>query len=103
MGEGSYSVGEEELLKITDELSQITTSSDFFEQEKQRLRDKRDQERAQDIREALIIGEPVEAKDRRWLERFEAAKVSADQEISEVDFVTDGMVEGETEPPSHEL
>lgn len=93
----SYSVGEEELLKITDELSTITTSSDFFEQEKQRMRMKRDEERAQSIREAQIIGEAVEAKDLRWLERFEASKLAAEQGSAEVDFVTEGIAEGSAE------
>ncbi len=92
--DASYSVGEEELLKITDELSQITTSSDFFEQEKQRAREKRDQERAQDIRDALILNEAeVDAKDRRWLERYDAAKVAAEQGTSEVEFVTEGILD----------
>lgn len=90
----SYSVGEDELLKITDELSTITTSSDFFEQEKQRMRMKRDEERAQSIREAQIIGEAVEAKDLRWLERFEASKLAAEQGSEEVEFVTEGLTEG---------
>ncbi len=92
----SYSIGEDELLKITDELSQITTSSDFFEQEKVRLREKRDADRAQDIREKMIVGEAVDEKDQRWLERYDAAKIEAAQGDKEVDFVTDGILEGET-------
>lgn len=90
--DGSYSVGEDELLKITDELSQITTSSDFFEQEKERMREKRDQERAQDIRERQLVGETVEDKDLRWLERYDAAKLAAVQGTQEVAFVTDGIL-----------
>ncbi|MCB0394004.1 MAG: SMC-Scp complex subunit ScpB, partial [Bdellovibrionales bacterium] len=38
----SYSENEDELVKIADELSDITTSTDFFEQEKIRAREKRD-------------------------------------------------------------
>ncbi len=87
----SYSEGEDELLKITDELSQITTSSEFFEQEKVRQRNKRDLERAQDIREALAVGEAVEDKDKKWLERYDAAKVTAAQGDEEVAFVTEGL------------
>lgn len=67
----NYSVGEEELLKISEQLSGINTSSDFFEQEKARQKRKRDEERAQDIREALMLGQDVEDKDVRWLKKFE--------------------------------
>jgi segregation and condensation protein B len=76
---GTYSEGEEELIKITDHLQAINTSSEFFEQEKIRQREKRDQDRAQDIREALAVGEAVDDKDQKWLARFEA-KLLADQE-----------------------
>jgi segregation and condensation protein B len=89
----TYSEGEDELLKITDELSHITTSSTFFEEEKVRQREKRDSERAQDIREALAVGEPVEDKDQRWLARYEASKLEAAQGESEVAFVTEGVEE----------
>ncbi|MCB0362434.1 MAG: SMC-Scp complex subunit ScpB [Bdellovibrionales bacterium] len=67
----TYSEGEEELLKISSELETISTSSLFFEEEKNRAKEKRDRERAQDIRDALTLGENVEAKDVKWLERFE--------------------------------
>lgn len=75
----SYSQGEDELLKITDELSQISTSSEFFEQEKERLREKRDMERAQDIREAIALGEAVDEKDQKWLERFDLARLEKER------------------------
>ena len=68
----SYSEGEDELLKIGETLSAIDTTSEFFEQEKVRERERRDRDRAQDIRERLMVGEEVEEKDRRWLDRFEA-------------------------------
>lgn len=68
----SYSEGEEELTKINEQLLQIDTTSEFFEQEKQRERDRRDRERAQDIREKLVLGDEVDEKDRRWLDRYEA-------------------------------
>lgn len=94
----TYSEGEDELLKISDELSHITTSSDFFEQEKQRQREKRDKDRAQDIREAIAVGEPVEDKDRRWLERFETAVHAQVESEQEVAFVTEGLAEPGSEP-----
>jgi segregation and condensation protein B len=84
----TYSEAEDELLKITDELGQITTSSDFFEQEKQRQKEVRELERAQDIREAQVLGNAVEEKDLRWLERFDAALAAREQGMQEVDFVT---------------
>lgn len=68
----SYSEGEDELLKINEQLQSIDTTSEFFEQEKQRERDRRDRDRAQDLRERLMVGEQVEEKDRRWLDRYEA-------------------------------
>lgn len=83
----SYSEAEDELLKITDELTQISTSSEFFEQEKQRLRDKRDEERAQNIRDAVAVGEAVDDKDRKWLERYEAAKLEREAAGNEAAFV----------------
>lgn len=93
----TYSEGEDELLKITDELSHITTSSEFFEKEKERQRLKRDQERAQDIREAMVVGETIEDKDRRWLDRYEAAQFEQAQGDAEVAFVTEGLT-GEPDP-----
>jgi segregation and condensation protein B len=67
----TYSEGEEELMKITDQLSGIETSSEFFEEEKKRQKAKREAERAQDIRDALAVGEDVSTRDIRWLERYE--------------------------------
>jgi len=98
----TYSEGEDELLKITDELSHITTSSKFFEEEKQRQREKRDLERAQNIRDALAVGEPVEEKDQRWLERYEASKLEQAQGESEVAFVTEESDELVEELPSED-
>lgn len=67
----SYSQGEEELGLIEEQLTSISTSSDFFEQEKQRQKLKRDEEKAQNIREALAVGEEVSKKDQNWLIRYE--------------------------------
>lgn len=87
----SYSEGEEELLKITDELQNIETSSDFFEKEKERMREQRDRERAQNIREALAVGEAVEDKDKRWLERYESMAAEAAQAAEEVEMVAEAF------------
>lgn len=70
---GSYSDGEEELLKISGQLEQIDTSSEFFEKEKQRQKEKRDQEKAQNIREALALGEAVSTRDANWLKKYDEA------------------------------
>jgi segregation and condensation protein B len=68
----SYSEAETELLSITDAISEISTSSEFFEQEKIRERERRDNERAQDLRERQIVGEILPDSDLRWLLKFEA-------------------------------
>jgi segregation and condensation protein B len=80
-GGTTYSQGEDQLTKIADQIKDITTTSDFFEQEKQRMRDKRDRERAQDIRDAMLMNEAVEEKDIKWLERYERkiAKIEAEE------------------------
>ena len=67
----SYSQGEEELGLIEEQLTSISTSSEFFEQEKTRAKLKKDNEKAQDIRDALAVGEDVPKRDVNWLKRFE--------------------------------
>jgi segregation and condensation protein B len=94
----TYSEAEDELLKITDELTAITTSSEFFEQEKVRMRERRDLERAQNIREALTVGETVDEKDVKWLERYDAAQAQAAEQSAEVALVVEG-----TESESSEI
>jgi segregation and condensation protein B len=69
---GGYSDNEEELGKINETLQAIDTTSEFFEQEKVRERERRDRDRAQDLRERLVLGEVVDSKDQRWLDRYEA-------------------------------
>ncbi|MBY0553459.1 SMC-Scp complex subunit ScpB [bacterium] len=86
----SYSQGEEELGLIEEQLTSISTSSDFFEQEKIRQKMKKDQEKAQDIRDALAVGEEVSKRDINWLKRHEevlaaAANGSVVAETSDVD------------------
>lgn len=70
---GAYSTGEEELEKIQNQLEQISTSSEFFEKEKIRQREQRDKARAQDIRDALTMGETVPNRDVNWLKKFDEA------------------------------
>lgn len=67
----SYSQGEKELTKITDELTQISTTSDFFEQEKERMRKERDLIRSKSIQEAVLFGEEVSEKDKKWHDKYE--------------------------------
>lgn len=69
----SYSDGEEELTKVTEQLEHINTSSEFFEQEKRRQQEKRDADKAQNIRDAIMIGEEVPNRDRNWLARYDEA------------------------------
>jgi segregation and condensation protein B len=104
----SYSEGEEELTHITEKINSIDTSSEFFEQEKQRQKEKRDRERAEDIREALAVGEAVDSKDVKWLERYETqlalAKAAAEKEVMapinlnlEAAATSDSVVQGLSE------
>lgn len=78
----SYSVGEEELGKIEEELGTISTSSEFFEQEKIRQKQKRDAEKAQDIRDAMAVGENVPKRDVNWLKKYEESLAMAEQGLS---------------------
>ena len=67
----SYSESEEELTMISDQLSQINPNTEFFEEEKRREKEKREAQKAQDIREAIAFGELVEKANLRWLEKYE--------------------------------
>ena len=67
----TYSEGEDELLKITEQLQVITTTTNFFEEEKLRQKQKREEEKAQSIREALMLNEEVSNRDRNWLLKFD--------------------------------
>lgn len=70
---GGYSQGEDELMKIQEQLEDIATTTNFFEEEKRRQAEKRDQERAQNIRDALAFGEPVSTRDANWLKKYDEA------------------------------
>lgn len=80
---GSYSEGEQELEKINTQLAQIETSSQFFEDEKRREREQKDRDRAQDIRERLTVGEEVDVRDVRWLERYEERLAAERAQLAE--------------------
>ncbi len=81
--DGAYSDGEEDLMKITEQLDEITTSSDFFEQEKQRQKEKKEFEKAQNIREALEVNEHVSTRDLNWLKRYDEALAAGKKSIDE--------------------
>lgn len=88
----TYSEGQEELEKIVDQINSIDTSTEFFEQEKQRQRDKRDRDRAANLREAMDLGELVEDKDMKWLKRYEeklaeieAEKIAQEEALASVE------------------
>jgi len=68
---------EEEFSKITDRLSEISTSSEYFEKEKERQRLQKDKDKADDIRERMIMGQSVEVKEVNWLKRYEDAIAAA--------------------------
>jgi segregation and condensation protein B len=95
----SYSEGEEELGKIENELSSITTSSDFFEQEKIRQKQKKEAEKAQDIRDALAVGEEVSNRDKNWLAKYEqsllAPSETAIDEALQAEAAAENLVEVE--------
>lgn len=80
---GAYSQGEDDLLVITEQLEGIATSSDFFEQEKLRQKQKKDQEKAQNIREALELEESVPQRDINWLKRYDEA-LQVGQSVTEL-------------------
>lgn len=72
----TYSEGEDELLQISEQLQDITTTTDFFEDEKAREKRAKDEEKARQIREALMDTEKapsVSNRDKKWLERFDLA------------------------------
>lgn len=77
---GQYSAAEDELIDISESLKVIDSTSEFFEQEKRRQKEQRDRDRAQDLRERLTVGEMVEEKDIKWLERYEKALAQAEAE-----------------------
>ncbi len=78
----TYSQGEDELAGITDQLEHITTSSEFFEEEKRKMKAAKDELKAKDIREARMVGEEISERDSRWLDKYDLER--NEQEKSEL-------------------
>jgi segregation and condensation protein B len=72
----TYSDSEEDLEKIQSALSSVDTTTAFFEEEKKRIKLEENKARAQDIREAISVGEAVDSKDIKWLSKFEAEQAA---------------------------
>ncbi len=72
---------EEEYEKIAGRLSDISTTSEYFEKEKERQRLQRDKDRADDIRERMILGQLVEEREINWLKRFEEKMMEPQAEV----------------------
>lgn len=83
---------EEEFSKITDRLSEITTSSEYFEKEKERLQLQKEKDKADDIRERMIMGQSVEEREINWLKRYED-KLMAAETATVVDAVAEVLTE----------
>ncbi len=104
--EGEYSASEEELGKISDQLSSISTETDFFEQEKQRQKEKKDFDKAESLKEALMVGELISTRDRNWLEKYEAAQLEKNQELTTKEGeepLVEGASESEVPNESNEM
>jgi len=87
----NYSEGEDELLKIQDQLQEISVSTEFFEEEKRRQKEKQNQEKAQNIREALALGEPLSNRDIQWLKRYDEALAAQVDHAHSLDFEEKGQ------------
>jgi len=92
----NYSEGEEELAKITNQLTEIATSSDFFEQEKIRQKQKQEADKAQNIREALAMDEDVSTRDRNWLARYDEALAAAAAGVITAEATAEIQAQAET-------
>lgn len=77
-----FSVAEEELTEIVEELSEITTTTEFFEREKEEMKKRKLIEKAQSLREALLVGEEISTRDRNWLMKYDEAQMEG-REFSE--------------------
>jgi segregation and condensation protein B len=93
----SYSIGEEELGKITEQLSDISTQTEFFEIEKQKQKESRDRDRAEGLRDALILGDAIDPKDEKWLQRYgiKMNQVLSDNPMEDEDLETDELESSE--------
>lgn len=77
----SYSKEESELELITSQITQIQTTTDFFEQEKMNERQLRDQQKAEDLSMRLSAGEELSSRDKNWLEKFRLASVDEQEPV----------------------
>jgi segregation and condensation protein B len=57
--------------EITDKLTAITTTSEFFENEKLKQKETKEQQKANDLRTQLEIGVKLTNRDLKWLERYD--------------------------------
>lgn len=88
----TYSDGEEDLEKIQSALSSVDTTTAFFEEEKKRIKAEENREKAQNIREALSVGESVDKKDIKWLAKYDAEMAAAVAAVSMTEVVTEEVV-----------
>ncbi len=91
----TYSEGEEELQSISSDLQNINLSTAFFEEEKRRTRDKKDLEKAQEIRERQVIGEEVSTREINWLAKYDNGTLYVAKEFPKEKFAKAAAVEGE--------
>lgn len=89
----TYSDNEDELLKIQGELQTVDTTTAFFEEEKKRIKEQENKARAQDIREAVAVGEKVDSKDLKWLAKWEAEQAAS---VAAVNLAQSVQAEEET-------
>lgn len=69
----SFSQGEDELVKIQFQLEEIAVTSQFFEEEKKKQKERAAQDKAQNIRDALTVGEEVSTRELNWLKKYDEA------------------------------
>ncbi|MFN7825232.1 MAG: SMC-Scp complex subunit ScpB [Pseudobdellovibrionaceae bacterium] len=81
----SYTEGEEELMKISEQLQTIDTSTEFFEEEKRKEKRRKEADKASGIREALLVGETVPTRDKNWLTKYDQALAEGFQSLDEFD------------------
>ena len=101
----SYSEGEDELTRITDQLEKIDTSSEFFEKEKIRQKQEKDDEKARNLREAIAVKEKVSTRDINWLKRYDeqiAQGLSSNDEVK-VEITSEEIISEVSNDESDEL
>lgn len=89
---------EHEYSKITQTLSGVNTTTDFFEQEKLRQKQQREKDKADDIRERLMLGHEVAPRDRNWLERYEQSLVKPEA----INIITEEIVNMEPQTEANQ-